>query len=79
MRRLLRYLLGVFFVGAGINHLASASLYMRIMPDYPPLSKRFDNGKWRRRDLLGRFGLEFSNEEVGRYRIDSPPSRCVPR
>lgn len=36
LKRLLRYLLGIGFIGAGSNHFWNPTLYLRIMPPYLP-------------------------------------------
>ncbi len=35
-KALTRYLFGVFFVAAGINHFINPNFYIRMMPDYLP-------------------------------------------
>jgi uncharacterized membrane protein len=36
LKSALRVLLGLFFIGAGINHFLNPDFYIRIMPDYIP-------------------------------------------
>ena len=36
LKTILRYLFGLLFVGAGINHFASTEFYLRMMPPYLP-------------------------------------------
>ncbi len=33
---ILKYLFGIFFVLAGINHFANSAFYLRLMPPYLP-------------------------------------------
>ncbi|NUM56194.1 MAG: DoxX family membrane protein [Candidatus Hydrogenedentes bacterium] len=37
VKRVMRYLLGVLFVLAGVNHFISPAFYTNIMPDYLPM------------------------------------------
>lgn len=41
MRKLFLYLLGVFFIGAGLNHFIVPGFYHQIMPSYLPLPTFF--------------------------------------
>jgi uncharacterized membrane protein len=38
LKEILKWLFAIFFVLAGANHFVNESFYMRIMPDYIPLS-----------------------------------------
>ena len=37
LKLILTVVLGLFFVGAGINHFLATNLYLRMMPPYLPL------------------------------------------
>ncbi|MDZ4859824.1 MAG: DoxX family membrane protein [Candidatus Hydrogenedentes bacterium] len=39
LKQILRYLLGLFFVIAGINHFRNPEFYLNIMPGYLPLHR----------------------------------------
>jgi uncharacterized membrane protein len=38
LKTVLKYLFAVFFIMAGLNHFRDEAFYMKIMPDYIPLS-----------------------------------------
>lgn len=37
VKTVLRYLLGIFFIGGGVNHFVHTDFYLKIMPPYLPL------------------------------------------